>query len=56
MAEAQMANLSTQSNMALAETLARALQGIRPTPVPTIKLGRFMGHPRDRAILPWRIG
>ena len=39
-----MANLIAQSNVALAETLARALQGLRPSPVPTIKLGRFIGH------------
>ena len=44
MAEAQMANLIAQSNVALAETLARALQRLRPAPVPTIKLGRFTGH------------
>ena len=56
MAEAQMANLIAQSNVALAETLAHALQGLRPAPVPIIKLGRFTGHPRGRAILPWRIG
>ena len=41
-----MANLITQSNMALAETLASALQGLRPAPLPTIKLGRFVGHPQ----------
>ena len=46
MAEAQMANLIAQSNVALAETFAHALQGLRPAPVPTIKLGRFTGHPQ----------
>ena len=51
-----MANLIAQSNVALAETLARALQGLRPSPVPTIKLGRFIGHPQrsgDPTLADW---
>ena len=39
-----MANLIAESNVAQAEMLARALQGLRPASVPTIKLGRFTGH------------
>ena len=56
MAEEQMANLIAQSNFALAEMLARALQGLRPAPIPTIKLGRFMGHPQragDPTLADW---
>ena len=51
-----MANLIAQSNDGLAETLAHALQGLRPAPVPTIKLGRFMGHPQisgDPTLADW---
>ena len=51
-----MANLIAQSNVALAETLAHALQGLRPAPVPTIKLGRFMGYPQrsgDPTLADW---
>ena len=51
-----MANLIAQSNVALAETLAHALQGLRPAPVPTINWVGLWVTPRDRAILPWRIG
>ena len=47
MAEALDGKIITQSNMTLAETLARALQGLRPALFPTIKLGRFMYHPRS---------
>ena len=39
-----MANPIAQSNVAQTELLARALQGLRPASVPTIKLGRFTGH------------
>ena len=56
MAEAQMANLIAQTNVALAETLARALEGLRTIPVPTIKLDRFMGHPQrsgDPTLADW---
>ena len=51
-----MANLIAQPNVALAETLARALQGLRPSPVPTITLGRFIGHPQrsgDPTLVDW---
>ena len=51
-----MANLIAQSNVALAETLAHALHGLRPAPVPTIKLGRFMGYPQrsgDTTLADW---
>ena len=51
-----MANLIAQSNIGLAETLAHALQGLRPAPVPTIKLGRFTGHPQrsgDPTLADW---
>ena len=58
MAEAQnsMANLIAQSNFALAEMLARALQELRPAPIPTIKLGRLLGHPQrtgDPTLADW---
>ena len=51
-----MANLIAQSNVALTETLAHALQGLRPAPVPTIKPGRFTGHPQrsgDPTLADW---
>ena len=38
------------------ETLARALQGVRPSPVPTIQLCRFIGHPQrsgDPSLADW---
>ena len=56
MAEEQMTNCIAQSNFALAEMLARALQGLRPAPIPTIKLGRLMGHPQragDPTLADW---
>ena len=56
MVEEQMANLIAQSNFALAEMLERALRGLRPAPIPTIKLGRFMGHPQragDPTLADW---
>ena len=56
MAEEQMANLIAQSNFALAEMLARALRGLRPAPIPILKLGRFMGHPQragDPTLADW---
>ena len=56
MAEEQIANFIAQSNFALAEMLARALQGLRPAPIPTIQLGRFMGHPQragDPTLADW---
>ena len=36
--------LSRNPMLHFAETLAHALQGLRPAPVPTIKLGRFVDH------------
>ena len=56
MAVAQMANLIAQSNVAQADMLACALQGLHPAPVPTIKLGRFTDHPHmsgDPTVADW---
>ena len=39
------AKMIAQSNTALVATLAEALQGIRATFVPSLKLGRFMWYP-----------
>lgn len=47
MADDRIAELIAQSNAALAATLANALQQFRAPPAPTVKLARFLGHPRN---------
>lgn len=55
MADDRIAEMIAQSNAALAATLAEALQGIR-SPHPSLKLSRFMGHPKrggDPTVAEW---
>ena len=46
MADERIAELITQSNVALADSLAKALQGVRGQSAPNVQLSKFVGHPR----------
>ena len=56
MADDRIMELIAQSNAMLTITLANAIQQSRAPPVPTVKLTRFLGHPRhagDPTISQW---
>ena len=56
MADDRIAEMIAQSNAALAATLAGALQGLRSPHIPSLKLSRFMGHPKrggDPTVAEW---
>ena len=56
MTDEQIAALIAQSNPALAATLAGVLQQFRAPLAPTIKLAKFMGHPKtagDPTVVEW---
>ena len=46
MADERIAELIAQSNVALADSLAKALQGVRGQSAPNVQLSKFVGHPR----------
>ena len=46
MADERIAELIAQSNEALADSLAKALQGVRGKSAPNVQLSKFVGHPR----------
>ena len=43
----EMSHLFRQDNTALADTLVKALQGVRHSPTPTVSLPRFFGRPES---------
>ena len=56
MADDRIAEMIAQPNAALAATLAGALQGLRSPHIPSLKLSRFMGHPKrggDPTVAEW---
>ena len=46
MADERIAELIAKSNEALADSLAKALQGVRSQSAPNVQLSKFVGHPR----------
>ena len=56
MSDDRIAKMIAQSNADLVATLAEALQAMRAPLVPSLKLSRFMGHPKivgDPTVAEW---